>query len=293
MANISQKQDKILGVKIDSTQKVKVLRVVRDKISSGTKFFIATPNPEIIIKAQDDRELRDILNSADISLPDGIGLAQAKKYLELPNPKDLIRRTLTLFVQGLGVGFLTIFDKKKITASLEIINGRDLFMDLIKLANKKGWRVYFLGGERGEGDGAKKELEKSYKKIKIKVLPGPMLNEEGKPSGKYGTKKDMEAVSSINKFNPHLLFVAFGAPKQEKWVYRWLKKLKIGGVMVVGGTFNYVSGKTKLPPSWIENAGLEWIWRLFTGNQKPERIFTAFPSFPLRIFWHKLTSESS
>jgi len=293
MVNISQKQAKILGVKIDSTQRTKVLRFVRDKVSSGTKFFITTPNPEIIVKAQDDRELKDILNSADISLPDGIGVAQAKTFLELPNPKNLIRRSLTLFVQGLGVGFLTIFDKKRITASLEIIIGRNMFMELITLANKKSWRVYFLGGERGEAVGAKKELEKSYKKIKIKALPGPILNEDGRPLSKYETKKEMEVASSINKFNPHLLFVAFGAPKQEKWVYRWLKQLKVGGVMVVGGTFKYISGKAKLPPSWIENAGLEWLWRLFTSNQEPGRIFSAFPSFPLQVFWHKLTSESS
>ena len=292
----------ILGVKVDSTSTASVLRFVRSSILARKKFYIVTPNPEIVIEAKKDQKLKEILNLADLSLPDGIGLAQAQKFLSLPsgpkastgrwpNPKGNILRFLTLLVQGLAVGFLTIVDNQKITESLKIISGRKMFLELIKLANRKKWRVFLLGGKGGEAAGTKSELEKTYKAVVIKTQAGPMLNVEGEPISKKDEKTEKNVIEEISNFNPHLLFVAFKFPRQEKWVYRWYKKLNIGGAMVVGGTFNYISGRTKLPPKWIEDKGLEWFWRLINDPQRGKRIFTAFPTFPLRVFWEKFTSR--
>jgi|SRR3990172_310711 len=278
----------ILGVKVDGTSTASVLRLVRSSVLGRKVFYIVTPNPEIVMQAQKDPDLKKILNSADVSLPDGIGLAQAQKFLSLPNPKGIGRRALALFVQGLGVGFLTIVDRNKVTEGFEVISGRKMFLDLINLANRKKWRVYLLGGERGEAAGTKSDLEKTYKAVVIKAQAGPMLNIEGEPITKKDEKTQNYVIGEINKFNPHLLFVAFKFPRQEKWVYRWYKKLEIGGAMVVGGTFKYISGKEKLPPKWVEDRGLEWIWRLATSNQTLKRILTAFPTFPLKVFWEKL-----
>lgn len=280
----------ILGVKVDSTSTASVLRFVRSSILGTKKFYIVTPNPEIVMQAQKDPDLKKVLNAADVSLPDGIGLAQAKKFLSLPNPKGVVIRLLTLFIQGLAVGFLTVVDSKKLTDGFEIINGRKLFLELIKLANGKKWRVYLLGGERDEALASKKELEKTYKAVVIKTKAGPMLNEEGEPISKKDKKVQDNVIEEINNYNPHLLFVAFKFPRQEKWVYRWYKELNIGGAMVVGGTFNYISGKSKLPPKWFEDRGLEWLWRLINEPQRGKRIFTAFPTFPLRVFWTKWKS---
>ena len=80
-----------------------------------------------------------------------------------------------------------------------------------------------------------------------------------------------------------MLFVAFGAPKQEKWVYRNLEQLKCNLVMVVGGSFDYVAGTRKDVPHIVNKAGLEWLWRLLTGSQNIERIFNAVIKFPWLI----------
>jgi len=278
----------VLGIKIDSTTIPRVLRKIQVYISEAKKFYIVTPNPEIVMEVQKDDLLAKILNEALISLPDGIGLAQAQIFFSLPNPKGTIKRFLTLFVQGLAVGFLTLVDTKTVTSGLNIITGRSMFLELIKLANRKKWRVYLLGGEHGEANGTKSELEKTFKGIRIKALSGPMLNNEGLPLSKSDKKKEELAIKEINNFNPHLLFVAFVFPKQEKWVYRWYKKLNIGGAMVVGGTFNYISGKSETPPKWMEEKGLEWLWRFMKEPERAKRIFTAFPRFPLAVFWEKV-----
>lgn len=245
----------ILGVNVNSTQKNKVLVKVRDLLARKRKFYIVTPNPEIILKALKDKNLLSALNLATISIPDGVGL-------KLADP------------------------------SLTIIKGRDLFMSLISLANKKGWRVFLLGGKGDEALKTAEKLKLSYKKIKLEHASGPILNNMAKPISESDIDIQNDVVNRINNFKPRFLFVAFGAPKQEKWVNEWLPKLDIGGAMVVGGTFSYIAGTNKVPPKWMEKAGFEWIWRLLIEPKRLTRILNAVFVFPLKVFLYKIRSSS-
>lgn len=283
---------RILGIKLISTSKAKVLRIVRAKIAGSQKFYIVTPNPEIVLSASYDKVLAKILNSAEISLPDGVGLAAAKKFLEMPNPKDPARRFLTLLAQGLGVGFSIVFDRGWLLSDFNLIRGREMFLELITLANKKGWSVFLLGDRQKSAQKAAEKLEYNFKKIKILASEGPNLNEDANPISKTDVRIEERAVKDINKVSPQLLFVGFGAPRQEKWVHKWLPKLNIGGAMVVGGAFDYISGTAELPPKWMAERGLEWLWRLLREPKRAERILAATANFPLKVFWYKLTNQS-
>jgi len=120
-----------------------------------------------------------------------------------------------------------------------IYPGRKLVKDLLKLRKH---RVFYLGGwENVARAMAKKYGGVGYEKI-----------------------EDLGVVNKINKYNPDLLLVAYGGgAKQEKWIASNLDKLKAKVVIGVGGTFNYLTGKAKLPPVWMERLGLEWAWRLY------------------------------
>jgi N-acetylglucosaminyldiphosphoundecaprenol N-acetyl-beta-D-mannosaminyltransferase len=284
-----QKQERIFGIRIDSTSTAGVLREVRAKLSKREKFYIATPNPEIVTKAQEDKQLAKAINASSVSIPDGVGIVAAHRFLKMPAPKEIPRRALVSFVQGLGVGFSILFDRKWLEKDLRVIHGRELFIELIRLANKKALRVYFLGGESNEAVGAKAELEKTYKKIKIEARGGPVLNKNARPISNKQLEEEKKAISEIQKFKPHLLFVALITPKQEKWVHRWINRLDIGGAMVVGGTFRYISGDSRLPPEWMSEKGLEWLWRLINEPERAKRVLTAFPSFPLKVFVEKVS----
>jgi N-acetylglucosaminyldiphosphoundecaprenol N-acetyl-beta-D-mannosaminyltransferase len=283
------KQVKILGINVDSTSVTSVLRFVR---SRHEKFLIVTPNPEQIITAQNDLVFANILNSADLSLPDGIGLIAAHKFLQLPTTRNPLLKPILYFAQGLGVGFSVITDREWLTKDLKPARGRLVFMDLIKLANKKGWKVFLLGDRLHSARKAADELKKSYKGVKLYSCDGPGLDEDANPLSPDDRLVETKAIDSINKVNPYILFVGFGAPKQEKWLYRWLPKINTGGAMVVGGTFDYISGKKKTPPTWIADSGFEWLWRILIGDQKIERVSQAFPKFPLIIFWQKLNRKT-
>src|SRR5579859_6412257 len=99
----------ILGININSTPKWQLLEAVKNNLEKKIQFYIVTPNPEIILQAQNDPKLTHSLNSADFSVPDGVGLKFAKK-------------------------------------KLQIFKGRDLFLNLLEVANNKKLKVYLLGG---------------------------------------------------------------------------------------------------------------------------------------------------
>jgi N-acetylglucosaminyldiphosphoundecaprenol N-acetyl-beta-D-mannosaminyltransferase len=252
--NINTREyDQIMQIKVSSSELVELLTRVKSFISCNTKFYIVTPNPELVLMAQGNEKLKNALNSADISIPDGVGLK-----LALP--------------------------------SLKIIKGRKFFLELIKLAAGKGWKVFFLGGLGNEAEIASQKLQITNNKLQIRFNKGPMLGNDAEPATEGDKKLESEAITQINSFKPELLFVAFGNPKQEIWIHKNLSKLNIGGAMAVGGTLRYVAGLSKLPPKWMEKLGLEWLFRLVTEPKRIERIFNAVIIFPLKVLWSKLTS---
>lgn len=287
-----QKQGNIFGVKTDSTSTVGVLRYVRERIDKKRKFYIVTPNPEILVRAKNDKILHNVINKADVSLADGIGVVMATKFLSMKAPNSRFIRILVLIINGFVVGISLFLNKPWLTSEMKVVRGREMFVNLCKLANKKGWRVYLFGGESDEAELAKDELKKTLKKIKLRAENGPMLDQNGNPGSKADSVSEKQAIVKINKFKPHLLFLAFSPPKQEKWLSRWYKSLDIGGAMVVGGAFNYVSGRSKIPPKILSDFGLEWLWRLITEPWRCRRIATALLVFPYHVFVQKLESES-
>jgi len=288
-SKLAPKGYKILDVKVDSTSIDGVLRFVRSQLRENRKFYIVTPNPEQIVRAQTDSVFAQVLNSADISIADGIGLVAAFKFLSLPTTKNVFLRPFLYLAQGLGVGFSILFDRKWLESDIKVIRGRDLFIELIKLANKKGWKVMLIGDRFGSSEKAALALSKNYKNVELYSIGGPNLDEDANPLTKKDKEIEEKVILKVNKVKPELLFIGFGAPRQEKWLYRHKSELDFGGAMVVGGTFDYVSGKKKLPPKWIEDLGLEWLWRLILSNQKIERVSKAFPRFPLMVFLHKVS----
>jgi N-acetylglucosaminyldiphosphoundecaprenol N-acetyl-beta-D-mannosaminyltransferase len=285
---MSQKQVTILGIKVLSTSTPHLLASIRENLSHNKKFYILTPNPELVLASTKNNNLKTALNSATFSIPDGIGLSQAATYLSLKAPKNIILRFVVVFFQGLVVGAATFFNRDWLMQNLKLIKGRVLFEELIGVANKKGWKVFFLGGYGKEAEKASERLRINYKGVKIETFAGPMVDANGQPVSEEDRRLQMEAVAKINKFSPELLFVAFNNPKQEIWISKNLKSLNIGGAMAVGGTFRYIAGLSKLPPDWMGRMGLEWLWRLVTEPYRLGRVFNALIVFPLRVFWFKV-----
>ncbi len=243
------KYDKILGVRVDGTPISSVLRKIsaslakREKFSPARRFYIVTPNPEIVLASQADPLLRKILNFSNVSLPDGVGLRLANLIL---NHKDLT-----------------------------IVHGRKVFYEICRLANKKGWKIFILGGEDWVNQKAVRVIKEKFPAVKIFGDSGPNLDNSASSVIQRDTLVLKETIDKINKIGPDILFVALGAPKQEKFIYKWLPKLNVRGAMVIGGALDYLAGKYSLPPKFMEDLEIEWLWRLITQPWRVVRIMKA------------------
>jgi N-acetylglucosaminyldiphosphoundecaprenol N-acetyl-beta-D-mannosaminyltransferase len=295
--NKYERSANILGVTVTGTPKQELLRQIKKKLmkfdTPGTvraPIKLTTPNPEHVLLSLKDKEFAKALNSSTYSLPDGFGLTVAVEYLGLKAPRFLPLRTVVSFLQGLWVGIGAIFTRKSVENELKTIKGRQFFLDLLRMANERKWRVFLLGGEGNVPETATRKLKEKFKKVNFLYNNGPMLKYSGEPVDSVNKKLEKEVIAIINKFRPHILFIAFGAPKQEKWMYRNVEKLDVGAVMVVGGTFDYIAGTVKLPPV-IFSQKFEWLWRLVTQPKRLIRIFNASIVFPLKVFFYKINSN--
>lgn len=279
----------LFGIKISSTSKAKVLEFVESNLQTKEKFYIVTPNPEIVLMATKDWALKKAIDNSTFAIPDGIGLAQAHKFLNFEEFNGHPLRLPIIFIQGMAVGLATIFNKKYLTDDLEIMKGRELFLDILKILDKRGSRVYLFGGEHGEQELAKVKLEAEYKDITFKTHHKfPIYAKSGQPLNIEERKLHKSVMGDIKLFEPDFIFVAMTPPKQEKWVYWNFFKLNATGAMTVGGTYNFISGRLSVPPVWLEKIGLEWVWRLLTEPTRWRRIFNAFPVFPWKVFMYKV-----
>ena len=83
-------------------------------------------------------------------------------------------------------------------------------------------------------------------------------------------EEDEAAVSNINQANPDVLWVALGMPQQEIWISEHKDKLNVPVIVGAGAAFKLISGDVKRAPSWLRNAGFEWLWRLIS---EPKRVW--------------------
>lgn len=141
----------------------------------------------------------------------------------------------------------------------ERIPGQAYFREIIELSNKKGYSIYLLGGKPGIPEKAKENLEKLF----------PNVNIVGVHDGYFDENVEKQVIKEINELKPNVLFVALGAPKQEKWIEKHRHELKVDVATGQGGTYDYEAGKIKRAPKWVQKIGIEWLWRLL---RQPTRI---------------------
>lgn len=237
----------ILNIKIDNLTGREAMKKAEELLNSSSGHYIVTANPEMIVAAQKDDEFRKIINNADLTLPDGFGLLLASRFL--PGPEKL---------SGRVTGVDLVYKIAKIIAEYPVKR-----------------KIFFLGAREGVAKAAAEKLKKIFTGLEIC----------GTFSGDAGEKGDRIAISIINQAKPDVLFIAYGAPKQEKWIARNLKKMPSVKLAIgVGGAFDIISGRIRRAPQWMRSAGLEWLWRLIQEPRRIGRIYNATIKFGWLVF---------
>ena len=158
----------------------------------------------------------------------------------------------------------------------ERIPGQAYFRKIIELSNEKGYSIYLLGGEP--------EIVKKAKENLLKLYPN--VNIVGFHDGYFDENEEKEVIKEINQLQPNVLFVALGAPKQEKWIAKHRHELKVDVAAGQGGTYDYEAGKIKRAPKWVQKIGIEWLWRLV---RQPKRIVrqSVLPIYLVKVLFAK------
>lgn len=155
----------------------------------------------------------------------------------------------------------------------ERVSGVDMMDRICALAAQRGYSVYLLGGQPGVAEEAAGAIQSRY----------PGLRVAGTHHGYFTPEQERGVVQTIAEARPDILFVAFGAPRQEKWIRQHQAELAVPVAIGVGGSFDVLAGRVKRAPVWMQRAGLEWLYRAFREPKRVPRLW-ALP----RLVWMTL-----
>ena len=172
---------------------------------------------------------------------------------------DSVKACDIINIDGMGVVLGARFCGHTIP---ERVAGVDLFHALLAMSARRAFPVFLLGAEKAVVDKTTDVVEKLYPGLKV----------VGHHHG-YFWDDEEAVVSQIKASGAKLLFVAITSPKKENFINKWKDKLGVDFVMGVGGTFDVVAGKVKRAPLWMQEYGLEWLYRVI---QEPRRMWKRY-----------------
>jgi N-acetylglucosaminyldiphosphoundecaprenol N-acetyl-beta-D-mannosaminyltransferase len=263
---------KVLGVKFDNVTLKTALDEAISLAKGKGKSYIVTPNPEILLEAQKNEKFLRVLNEANLSIPDGIGILWASKFLTI---KKRTSSKIYLFIKWIfSILSVVIYPKYIRSVLTERVTGTDLMQEICRESVKHGLKIFLLGARSGTAEKIKEILEKRYEGIKI------VGTESKTPS-----IADEEYLKNIiNKSGADILFVAYGAPNQELWIKRNLPKFNTVKLAIgVGGAFNFIANIKKRAPIFMQKLGLEWLFRLIQEPSRIKRIINATIVFAWKV----------
>lgn len=190
-------------------------------------------------------------------------LLEAEKNTEF---RDVLRNCNLRIADGFGIVLAGLLQGKCITR----FPGADLLEELLKLANEKKLEVYLAVRKNGLStyDEVRGTILKRFPDIKIS-----------------GENIDPNQAYSIRDTKYDILFCNFGAPQQEIFLNNLKNQNNIRLALGVGGSFDYLTGKQKRAPRWLQSIGFEWFWRLLLQPKRFGRIWNAVVIFPFHVFF--------
>lgn len=249
-------------VPVDSASPIELAQYVLRRLSPRKVFFIATPNPEILLASRRDALLKKILKRADLNIPDGTGLVWA---LRRRVPKRQARR-------------------------VRRVSGVD-FMETLLAILPDGQRVLFFGSTKTSVNTAAQACSKQFPRHTFAAVPGEIpairrLLPHNQALKHFQAPAHLK--TALTKTKPTILFVGLGAPLQEKWLAANAKRLRsVRLAMGVGGAFDMISGVRPRAPRFLQYMGLEWLWRVSQEPRRIRRILRAVIIFPILTLVNK------
>jgi N-acetylglucosaminyldiphosphoundecaprenol N-acetyl-beta-D-mannosaminyltransferase len=220
-----------------------------DAVAAGRPRHVLFLNAAKIVGARTDPRLSRALVGADLIGADGQPLVWASRTLKRPIP--------------------------------ERINGTNLMMDYLGLANERGWRVFFLGSTEEVLDGVERYCAAH--------LPGVVV--AGRHNGFFPPDDDGAVADRIAATNADLLFVGMPSPRKEYWLDAQTERAATALAVAVGGSYEILAGNVRRAPVRWQGWGLEWLWRLLQEPRRLGRRYLTTNSAFLRLWARELLRQ--
>ena len=223
----------VRGVYFDNVTMDEAFRKAVTLIETEGFSYMVTPNSEIVQACVENPALYDVVNTADLTIPDGIGVVYASKILKTPL-------------------------KEKVA-------GVEMAAKIIEYAAKEHKKLYFFGGAKAS-DGKKAVWELAADALREKY---PAIEIDGR-DGFFGEEETDDIIDGINQSGSQILFVCLGAPKQERFIYKNRKKFtSVRFAAGLGGTLDVLAGVADRAPEFYLKHNLEWLYRF---SKNPSRV---------------------
>jgi N-acetylglucosaminyldiphosphoundecaprenol N-acetyl-beta-D-mannosaminyltransferase len=227
---------KVFGLPIARVTQAETLDLVDRFVLERQPRLIITANLHFAMLSKVSPILRWLNRKADLVLADGMPLVWASRL------------------------------KGRANRLPERVTGADLVPALCHRAADLGHRVYFLGGAEGVAEEAVRKLHETSPDLNVVGIDAPHF-------GKLTPAGREEVVQKIRAAKADLLFVALGQPKGELWLAENLEKLGVPVSIQIGASLDFLAGRVKRAPIWVQRIGMEWFWRLAS---EPGRLFKRY-----------------
>ena len=236
----------IFNCPIDTYTMDETVDIIDKSIQNKLHLHHVVVNAAKLVHMQKDKELYDSVVSSDIINPDGQAVVWASKFLG--------------------------------QALKERVAGIDLMENLVKLAHKKGYKVFFFGAKEEIVKGVVDRYTKEYSK---KIIAGYR-------NGYFKKDEEKKIANQIATSGADILFVAISSPTKEIFLNTYKDIINTPFIMGVGGSFDVVAGKVTRAPLWMQKTGLEWFYRFL---QEPRRMWKRYLVTNSLFIWYMLKEK--
>ena len=236
----------VLGVGISAIDMHTAVAEIGRWIASGERHYVCITGVHGVIESQRSPDLKEIHNRSGLTTPDGMPMVWASHWA---GAKDVTR-----------------------------VYGPDLLLSVCGLAAREGWRMYFYGG----GEGIPERLADRL----VEQFPG--LQVAGTFSPPFRPLQPEEATAIVDRINASradIVWVGLSTPKQERWMAENRPRLEAAALIGVGAAFDIHAGTLPQAPKWMQQRGLEWMYRLI---REPRRLWRRYLRNNPRFVWSVL-----
>jgi N-acetylglucosaminyldiphosphoundecaprenol N-acetyl-beta-D-mannosaminyltransferase len=242
---------KFLGVEVDALSIPELNSLIAKSVEQSRKWIIAHHNLHSLYLYHHDLKMRAFYAKAEYTHIDGMPLVIFGKLLGYP----LQRNQRVTYV--------------------------DWVYPLMAEAARQNWRIFYLGSKPGVAEKGVRILRDRFPGLQIACAHGYIDARKDSP-------ENLATLAAIATYQPHILMVGMGMPRQEYWIADNLEDIHANSILTSGACIDYIAGAVPTPPRWMGRFGLEWLYRLVSEPKRLWKRYLLEPWFVATLFFREI-----